>query len=261
MRIFKKIATWILTIVYLFLIAGFVSNRYENQLCNEIKITIQDSLNSGFLSQEDVLGILDKKGLHYLGEPLSQIDLTKLEDEILSNQIVKDCRAYTGTNGLLYIDLTQREPFVRIIDKRGDGYYIDFDGNILALSSRFTPYVLIANGYIKTPFTIGDAVNVNDLGNSNAEKTIRNIYDLALYIHQHDLWNSQFVQIYINRTGEFELVPRIGPHLIILGEPDNYIEKLNKLEIFYKEGLNTVGWNHYLKINLKYKDQVVCTKI
>lgn len=261
MRIFKKIATWILTIVYLLLIAGFVSNRYESQLCNEIKISIQDSLNSGFLSQEDVLGILDKKGINYLGEPLSKIDLSKLEDEILTNQIVKVCRAYTGTNGLLYIDLTQRQPFVRIIDNRGDGYYIDSDGNILSLSSRFTPHVLIVNGHINTPFKIGDAVNVKDLGNSSSEKLIRDIYDLSLYIHQHNLWNSQFVQIYITKTGEFELVPRVGPHLILLGEADDYQEKLNKLEIFYKEGLNRIGWNQYLKINLKFKDQVVCTKI
>ncbi len=261
MRIFKKIATWILTIVYLFLIGGFVSNRYESQLCNEIKISIQDSLSSGFLSQEDVIGILDKKGIHYLGEPLAQIDLTKLEDEILTNQIVKDCRAYTGTNGVLYIDLTQREPFVRIIDSRGDGYYIDLDGNILALSSRFTPHVLIVNGYIKTPFKIGDAVNVKDLGNSSSEKILKDIYDLTLYINQDDLWNSQFVQIYVNKSGEFELVPRVGPHLILLGELNDYREKLNKLEIFYKEGLNTIGWNQYIKIDLKYKDQVVCTKI
>jgi cell division protein FtsQ len=261
MKIFKKIATWILTIAYLLLIAGFVGNRYENQLCNGIRITIQDSLSSGFLSQEDVLNILEKKNIHFLGEPLSTIDLTNLEKGILDNQIVKDCRAYTGTNGLLYIDLNQREPFVRIIDRKGDGYYIDVEGNILELSKRFTPHVLVVNGDINTPFRIGEAVNVNNLGNSNSEQIIKDIYELTRYINQDELWNSQFVQIYVTKSGEFELVPRVGPHLILLGEIEDYKEKLSKLEIFYKEGLNTMGGNQYLKINLKYKDQVVCTKI
>ena len=92
-------------------------------------------------------------------------------------------------------------------------------------------------------------MNVKDLGNSNSEVLIKNIYNLSGYINQHELWNSQFVQIYVTKSGEFELVPRVGPHLILLGEIEDYEEKLNKLEIFYKEGLNTVGWNKYLKIN------------
>ncbi len=261
MKIIKKIAIWILTCVYFLLIAGFVGNRYESQLCKGIQIAIEDSLNSGFLSQEDLRRMLEKKDIHYLGEALSEIDLKNLEEEILTNQIVKDCRAYTGTNGMLYIDISQREPYVRIIDSRGNGYYIDVEGNILSLSSRFTPHVLIVNGYIKTPFKIGNAVNVNNLDESKSEKIIKDIYALTLYISQHELWNSQFVQVYVTKSGEFELVPRVGPHLILFGSLDDYKDKLDKLEIFYKEGLNTVGWNQYVKINLKYKDQVVCTKI
>ena len=57
------------------------------------------------------------------------------------------------------------------------------------------------------------------------------------------------------------MVPRIGPHIIILGSIDNYEAKFEKLWLFYTEGLKNVGWNQYLKINLKYKDQIVCSKI
>ena len=37
-------------------------------------------------------------------------------------------------------------------------------------------------------------------------------------------------------------------------------EKFNKLEIFYSEGLNYVGWNKYSIIKLDYNGQVVCEK-
>ena len=40
-----------------------------------------------------------------------------------------------------------------------------------------------------------------------------------------------------------------------------YEEKFEKLKMFYTEGLNkTDGWNKYSTINIKYKNQVVCTK-
>ena len=37
-------------------------------------------------------------------------------------------------------------------------------------------------------------------------------------------------------------------------------EKLEKLKVFYKEGLTKVGWDKYSVINLKYKGQVVCER-
>ena len=84
---------------------------------------------------------------------------------------------------------------------------------------------------------------------------------MSSFIAGHELWSAQIVQIYVNNQGEYELIPRIGPHIIILGDLEDYRAKFEKLELFYKDGLNHVGWNQYLKINLKYKDQIVCTKI
>jgi cell division protein FtsQ len=59
---------------------------------------------------------------------------------------------------------------------------------------------------------------------------------------------------------EIELVPRVGQHIIYLGQIDGYEEKLERLLIFYEKGLSQTGWNQYTGISLKYKDQVVCTK-
>ena len=47
---------------------------------------------------------------------------------------------------------------------------------------------------------------------------------------------------------------------IVIGEVYNLESKFNKLMLFYEEGLSKTGWNEYKTINLKYKDQVVCTK-
>jgi cell division protein FtsQ len=261
MKILRKTIIWVITLLYLGLVSGFVANRYEGLLCNSISINIKDSLNNGFLIPEDITDLLSNKKIEYLGVPLREINLDEIEQIVCYNQAVKECKVYTGINGVLYVDIDQREPFVRIIDRKGQGYYLDREGNVLSLSNRFTPHVLVVNGYINSPFKIGNPVNVLKLGEDARNQRIKDIYELSLFISQNPLWEAHIEQVYINRSGEYELVPRIGPHIIILGELEGYQEKFEKLEIFYKEGLNRIGWNQFITINLKYKDQVVCTKI
>jgi cell division protein FtsQ len=260
-RILKNIAIWIFVILYLLMINGFVANRYECMLCEKINIKIKDNTNAGFLSKKDVIKLLDKQKVNYLGVALSEIDLENVEKVVYSNQIVDVCKAYTGINGSLNIEITQRVPQVRIIDAKGRGYYIDQKGNVLSLSMRFAAHVLVVNGNINTPFRIGSVVNINNLNNKPEGKKLKDIFTLASFISDNKFWNAQIVQIYVNQSDEFELVPRVGPHIILLGDIINFEEKFEKLEIFYREGLNYVGWNQYIKINLKFKDQVVCTKI
>ncbi|MFY9590545.1 MAG: cell division protein FtsQ, partial [Bacteroidales bacterium] len=74
------------------------------------------------------------------------------------------------------------------------------------------------------------------------------------------LWGSQVEQINISPKGDIELVPRVGNHVIILGNLDNYEYKLKKLETLYLKGFDIVDWNKYSSINLKYSDQVICKK-
>jgi cell division protein FtsQ len=261
MRIIKKLSVWIIIIVYLSLVTGFVASKHEGLLCNRINVVIKDSTDAWFLSGKDIVRLLDKRGVKYFGLPLSKINLLEVENVVSGNQIVKDCRAYIGDNGSLNIEIVQRQPLVRIIDARGFGYYIDKEGNIETLSTHFSPDVLVVNGNIQTPFKIGKAVNIHNLGSSKESQKFKDIFALAEFISDNKLWNSQIVQVYINHDDEFEMVPRVGSQIILLGSMDDYVEKFEKLEIFYKEGLNNVGWNQYSKINLKYKDQIVCTKI
>jgi cell division protein FtsQ len=261
MRIVKKSALWVITVLYLILVFGFVDNRYENQLCNRIKITVQDSLNSRFISSREIIRSIDRKGIKYLGIHLDELNLTDIENAVRSNQLIKDCRAYTGINGTLHLEILQRKPLVRIIEASGRSYYLDQEGNVLNLSSRYTPRVLVVNGKINTAVKVGKPVNIFQLDSTKSALLLRDIHELASYIQSETFWNAQIVQVYVNNSGEFELIPRVGPHIIILGKLTDYREKFDKLELFYKEGLNNVGWNHYVKINLKYKNQIVCSKI
>jgi cell division protein FtsQ len=113
----------------------------------------------------------------------------------------------------------------------------------MPVPNNFSAYVPIATGYIEESYAK------------------QQLYEFALFLQKDKFWNSQIEQIYVAPNSDIELIPRVGNHQIILGKIEDYTENLTKLKVFYEKGLNNVGWNKYSKINLKYKNQVVCTKI
>ena len=95
---------------------------------------------------------------------------------------------------------------------------------------------------------------------SNAS-VLDDIYELAKYLASDSLMSGLITQAYVNEEREIELYPAVGNQKIIFGDATGIEDKFEKLKTFYKEGLNSINnWNKYSTINLKYKNQVVCTK-
>jgi hypothetical protein len=90
------------------------------------------------------------------------------------------------------------------------------------------------------------------------------------FIEADGFWAAQIVQIDIRggaessdtwREPELVLIPRAGDHRILLGRLDGgEAERLEKLRRFYLEGLWHEGWNRFAQIDIRYRDQVVCTE-
>src|SRR5690606_38519624 len=93
-----------------------------------------------------------------------------------------------------------------------------------------------------------------ELDSLNEQKQMMQLFSLANFINQNPFWNAQINQVFINQNGDFELIPRVGNHRIILGNTQNMDKKFNKLKLFYQKGLNNTGWNEYSIINLKFKN-------
>ena len=263
MKKFRFILIWIPIFIYLIIISGFISESEGNLLCSGIKIKILDSTNVMFVTRADILGMLEQGNKKILGHPAKLIDLREMELYLESNKAIKNSELYFTEKGKLNIEITQHKPLVRIINSRNKGYYLAEDGYIMPLSNDFSPYVIVVSGYIREPFDIEKTSNIMDTDIKNVnkkEKIIYDIYRLTEYINSDDFWSSQIVQIYVNEHYEFELIPRVGPHIIELGDIGYFEEKLDKLRLFYLDGLNKKGWNNYSNINLKFKEQIVCKK-
>jgi len=81
-----------------------------------------------------------------------------------------------------------------------------------------------------------------------------------MFLHDNPDWDAWIEQIVVQKNHQVELIPRVGDFRIIMGNLDDYPEKLAKFVRFVNEGLAIVGWNRYTEINLKYENQVVCTR-
>jgi len=81
------------------------------------------------------------------------------------------------------------------------------------------------------------------------------ILNFGLWARGLSLMNSMFVVV-----GALNLIKREA--FLEVGGFDiyNIVEKFRNLKAFYLHKINSVGWNKYSIINLKYKNQVVCTK-
>jgi hypothetical protein len=91
-----------------------------------------------------------------------------------------------------------------------------------------------------------------------------NLTNFVKLIEGDDFWRAQIVEIVVSQSQNgalfLRLVPRAGNHTIIFGRIEKVERKLDRLLRFYREGLDKEGWDIYRTIDVRFDDQVVCTK-
>lgn len=262
MRTVFKILIWLVIAAWFVAVMGFVGGEMDEVICSHVDVVLKDSLRNSFVSVADIRGILDKYESGIQGYPVNEINTSLLEQEIEKDPCIRNAEVYYDVTGRMSIDIYQREPLVRIMPEGGRGFYIDREGYFLPLAPDYTAYVILANGNIDYP---GDFKKLPSIGSFNEKqktqyRTLIDLQDFCRYIADHPFWSSQIVQVYVNDRGEYELIPRVGAHQILLGSMEDFRQKLGNLEALYEQGLSNQGWNKYDKINLKYLNQVICTK-
>ncbi|MBP6334687.1 MAG: hypothetical protein KA444_04370 [Bacteroidia bacterium] len=259
----KKTAFRALIAVAFLVSVGFSDSRQSKMLCNELVISILDTLGQSFVEPEDIRLTVHNKFGELKGQKMSSINISLLEKIIANNPFVADAEVFSSVDGKLNIEVLQRRPVVRVVNFNQESFYIDDQGFFMPLSDKYTARVPVANGYIfhreAERMVTGLTSNTSTVSDSSIS-TIRKVYNVSSYINKDDFWSAQIEQIYINANGEMELIPRVGLHTILLGDGSDLEDKFERLFLFYKEGLNKAGWEKFKTINLKYKDQVVCTK-
>ncbi|MDR0681500.1 MAG: hypothetical protein LBG15_06600 [Dysgonamonadaceae bacterium] len=231
----------LLLTIYLAFVVIFLNPKAKaEEKCSNLSIDIVCSSETSYLDETQMKMFLNKTNLNPVGKKQSAIDVASIEKTLEENKLIKKAEVYKTVNGTVRIKIYQRTPVLRVI--AGRDYYIDNEGEVMPVPAYFAAYVPVATGNIKE------------------EYAKKQLFPFVLFLQKNKFWNSQIEQINITPNLDVELIPRVGNHQIILGKIENYEENLDKLKLFYEKGLNKVGWNRYSIINLKYKNQIVCTK-
>lgn len=262
----RKIAIlcgWIILVAALFVLAGFVEVEQKAILCKEIRVNIDYQEGDIFLSPEEIntaVNVLYDGQI--TGKPLKEISLEQIRERLSENPYIVSSQVYTTVDGSLILNIQQYKPILRVFNSRGQSYYISTEGTMLPLSDNYIARVPIATGLISDAYSISKNLIPGKLDWDEADQnltTLQKLYLMARYLEYNDFFRAQVDQIYVNRERELELIPKVGDHLILFGGVNNLEEKFDKLMAFYREGLRTNGWSKYSILNIKYKNQVICS--
>ncbi len=238
---------WAISLAGLIVLMSFIEGKKSEVVCKDVKVYIPG--NQYFIDRQEVDKILKVNRHALIGRLMDSINIHDLENKLKANPFIEFAKVYTNMDGVINVEISQRQPILRLMNRFDQDFYVDQHGLKIPLSSNFTARVLVANGYIDELF----ANQVDTLHTDLA----RELYKTADFIRKDSLWDAQIAQIYVNKDHEIELIPRVGNNRILLGNADSLESKFHNLLVFYKKALPQVGWNAYKMINVKYAHQVI----
>lgn len=244
---------WILMVCGIVVSLAFVNKEEKAVTCKSVDVRITPKNELLFINREMVLHMIHPLGLEneIVGKKITALNVPAIEQKLNHNDFIKTAQVYTDMNGAMEINVVQRRPILRIIKNDGSSFYIDENGTKMPVSQAFTAHVPVVTGNLFEGYKARDTM----------QTTVGvDLHKIATYVDKEAFWKAQIEQIFVTAESEFVLVPKVGNHTILFGTAENMEEKFEKLMVFYKEGLSRVGWEKYSSINVKYKDQVVCTK-
>jgi cell division protein FtsQ len=257
---YKNIASWVFLFGVVIALLSFTQAKQSERVCVSLNVVMLGNKLQHFVEWKDIEELLLNHGDSIINQPLQSVDIFKIEKTIEDLAAVKNAEVFLSLQGVLTVTVEQRQPLVRVFNNRGESGYLDNLGHFMPLSHKYTARVLVANGHYSDGLWAFDAKEVAENDSLTKVLVLDDVYRLASFIDKHPFWKAQINQVYYNRNHEFELIPRVGTHVILLGKAEQIEEKFGKLFAFYKKGLPYTDWNRYDHINLKYKNQVVCTK-
>lgn len=257
------IGSWSAGIILLFVLLGASVASSNRAVLADVKVHIDFGEGNFFLQESEVKEVVSDLGYLVDSTPMIDVDPSRIEHVLENNAFIHSAEVYEQLNGVLNVDVNIRQPILRIYSQNGQSVYLDSEGKFMPLSYVYTARTPVANGFISINLKslIGqDVIQIADSTQHPDIETIREMYLIVMECRKDKFWKAQFNQFYVNAQHEIEMIPRVGDHIVLVGDADKIDKKLNKLRLFYAKGLDKTGWNEYKTINLKYANQVVCSK-
>lgn len=236
---FLKYMLFLVLIGCLSFLYSFSSIRNQQKKVTEIIVEFEDGDNN-FLTHAMVNKLLIQNQETVQNQAKSVIDLYNLENNVSKNPYVEKAAVFLTVQGVLKSVIKQRTPVARVINKK-DSYYIDKEGVKVPLSDNYSARVLLVSG-------------VKD------EDDVSEILTLIDTILKDNFLRKEVVGIEKSDANEYQFSVRSGNYKIDFGNLTEVDVKFKKLKAFYNKTFEDETIQIYKTINVKYHNQVVCTK-
>lgn len=246
--------------VAIFTLLGFAGKKQSDATCWKLDVTVLGDEEKKYIDETIITKIAETATDKIVGKKVNEIDIAAIHKKLAENSSVKEAHVFTTVDGRCVIEVKQRTPIARILNADGTSFYLDKDGFTMALSSHYTAKVPVFTGVINEKMSQESILNYAPESDYLKSTLLDDIYVLTNFISGNEFWKAQVEHVRISAQKEFEIIPRVGNHLITIGDATNLEEKFRKLMAFYANTIHTRDLNAFSSINVEYDGQVVCVK-
>lgn len=227
-----------LLVSFTIFLVGFTNKRFDARRPERINIVFEGE-SKLFMTDSMVNKLLIQKNRNVSSFSSSEVDLNGIEHRLKSNPYVRDAQVYLTVNRTLEVEVTQKTPIARI--STDNPFYMDEAGNKMPLSPSYSARVILVEG------------KRDDTDSSGLYKIVEEI--------NNDVFLKQiFIGIRCLKNGRFVLIPRKFDYEVYFGDAVDVKQKLKNYKTFFQYSEGKKLHNQYEKINLQFKNQIVCTK-
>lgn len=234
-------------LIVLFVIAW---KAKEEKRCTSIQIElVGENTAALFMDEKEILQIIHEQGVKE-GMPIGDVNLNTLEKYLQTIRWVKNVELFLDNTQSLQVRIEQRTPIARIFTASGNSFYIDKEGLQLPLKQLTVLRLPVFTNFPSDQEKLSkpDSLLLND------------VLHFTQAVATDSFFMAQTAQVNIANNGDFELVPSVGDHMVLIGSVENIEDKLNRLYTFYKKVWVQSGLNAYQVIDCRFDNQIVALK-
>ena len=241
---------WSLLGVALIVLFVFAWQAKSIKRCKDIVVElVGENTTALFMNEQEILHILNDQHVT-IGTAINALNLAQIERSLEKTAWIKNAELYFDNQLVLQVRIEQRVPIARVFTVTGQSFYVDKSGNHLPLRQLSVLRLPVFTGFTSDQIVLSRPDSI----------LLQNIVEFASVIKEDSFFTAQIAQINIAPNGDFELVPTLGDHLVLLGSIDQLDNKLDRLYTFYKKVWVPSGINAYQVLDLRFNNQVITLK-
>lgn len=237
-----SIAAWIITGAALIVLFVFAYRGYIKAPLQGVTFNLEREGNKGFVEKDTTIAAVETLCKISQHNAIGNIDMLKVQKLLASNPWIESASAYIGLNDTLVIQAKEYKPILRIFDQGRHSVYVTAEGVIIPTSPKYTPRLIIASGHYTLPEGVDETLAI------------------AKAIQKDEYLTGSIGQIYRNSNKQYEIMVNSLPGRVIVGDTTAIDNKLSRLHTLLEKYNGTEELMCYKTMDLRYKNQIVCTK-